>query len=253
MKKLSLMIAALALAGVACGDSDSKKSDSDAGNGGGMDGGGNGVVIPGDDAGGGGGDPFPECNKDDALAALGMAGMPWGDMPKPWTQAELMDCTAKCTDGTLQCFIDMCDGQDFVDCFTGELGYCAADAENAPCRDDFATIACCTDKEMCLGTQDEFNTCIGAGGPCEDYLQGYVDCSGMNRTCQNAAVTACVAPGGAVGDAGSETDAGSEADAGADAGTTPAVAQSFRGNMELTLRALAQNALRARGLRTQKH
>jgi len=208
MKKLSLMIAAFALAGVACGDSDSKKADGDAGMDGGGNGGGNGgntVVIPGDDAGGGNDNPFPMCDEEAAATELGMAGMPWGSKPKPWTMSELTACTEKCTDGTLQCFIDMCDGQDFVDCFTGELGACTTDAENAPCRDEFLTIACCAQaNETCY---DDFEACIGAGGACGDYLMPYQTC-GQNRGCQMKAVQACVGPDVAAPDAGPDADAG---------------------------------------------
>jgi len=217
MRKLMFLVLTISGLSVGCGSSSdtdttaSPSTEADAGgNGGGAgngSGGANGTANGSDNGGGsisvdeptnGGEEPemYPDCDGPTAVMVLGPAGQRWTG-EAPWTMQQFQDCQAKCTDGTLQCFIDMCDGQQFVDCFTGEIGACAAENDAAPCYDAWEDLGCCAEANSCTTDQATFDACTGQGGACGGAVSAFSMCA--SRRCQTPAATRCVQTAGAGG------------------------------------------------------
>jgi hypothetical protein len=198
MKKWSLIISLLALAAGACDDT---STSGDGGTGGG-DGGGTGIDVP--DA----ADPgprYPECFADDVGTELGPVGAQW-TADAPWNASDVAACMDKCPDGSFTCFSDMCErGEDFVDCYLGDIAYCAGDAESRTCEEDYRLFGCCMIDSKCTeaNTQDLFDSCLMEN--CTEDLQSFFDCA--QNTCGEDAIVKCaggedVEDDGGVGDGG---------------------------------------------------
>jgi len=151
------------------------------------------IPIPIPDAGVEPGGEFASCDREQAAAVLGSPGQRWFGEP-PWTNQELEACLATCPQGEFSCIESMCTGGDlFIDCYTGELGYCAAGEVDAPCTTEWQDVGCCVEAENCGSSQPDLEECLGAGGPCYAYVQTFARCSNSDSGCASSAINVCVA------------------------------------------------------------
>ena len=191
MKRLILAVSIVALGATGC-DDDSGGGNADAST----------EVDAGSDGGGNGsGDRYPECTAADAFEQVGRFGNRWS-LPKPWTEAQLEACIAVCR-GDLNCFEAMCEGgTQFVDCYIGEVPYCAGDAQEATCPEEARIARCCVIDNECLDapTDDQFSACVDTA--CGEDLDAFYECA--VETCEEASLAACLTPGGFGSDAGAD-------------------------------------------------
>jgi hypothetical protein len=190
MTKWTLAIAVLALGAVACGDDkdDDNKSDAGDNNGGTNTGNNNGVMIP--DGG--------ECTLEFVKEEVEEVGEQW-TMDPPWTQQQAQTCIAGCPAGTNACIAMCANGEEFLSCYTGEILYCGADVEDAPCLDEYQTFGCCLIASCNdAANQAEFDKCLEE--KCLTEVNELFACS--DKECGDAALQKCVSPGGPTGDGG---------------------------------------------------
>ena len=132
-----------------------------------------------------------QCDLDVARRELGPAGKVWMGSA-PWTASELNTCFTDCPDATISCIESSCkDSTDFVECYVGELGYCAADdPESAPCAAAYARYGCCVLASDCTqaATDSEFTACIDEA--CSVQTAAFASCA--ERECAATARARCV-------------------------------------------------------------